>query len=64
MKAHERAEFKLKLVGMYQRGGMGEIENYLIKTNRDQYLKKHQKYRATLEGAEISCKEIIGGSAL
>jgi len=59
MKAHIKADLTLKLVGMYQRGGMPKVEEYLKRTGRDCFLKRHHNYTATLEGTRIFCKEIL-----
>ena len=59
MKVHNRADQTLKLLNMFERGGVKEIENFLIRTNRITYLKRHHKFKATLEGAEILCQKIL-----
>ena len=59
MKAHTKADLTLKLVGMHQRGGISKIEDYLKRTGRDCFLKRHHKYKATIAGTEIFCKEIL-----
>lgn len=59
MKAHDRADNTLKLLNMFERGGVKEIENFLTRTKRDMYLKRHHKFKVTLEGAEILCRQIL-----
>lgn len=59
MKQIIKANLKLQLIGMYQREGISGVRNYLKRTGRECYLKRHHIYKATLEGAEILCKEIL-----
>jgi len=59
MKKYVQVDLTIKLVNIYEQGGVSAIKKFLLQTERECFLKRHHQFKVTLEGAEILCQKLL-----